>query len=269
MVEPSFVVNASASSRERTCTGGSLRRARPAHIRHWSRHRPARVFGIGSEPGRREGRVPGLPARVCLLRTIRRARRGPDYPVVTGVSRQGLRSHPSNLIRVMPAKGARVEREHAQLGHRAGSRASAGARLPRHDRPLGQPRGVAARPRRRRPARAGAVAAAGGRGRPRRLPRGQPHARRRGRDRRRRARAGDGAPPRPARPPRLVRRDRDQRRAVPRLGGLRADRDRDGGRGALRRAARLPRPVGLDARLRRDRGQRSRGPARSASSARS
>ena len=140
----------------------------------------------------------------------------------------------------MPAKGARIEREHAQLGHRAGSRAPARARLLRHDRALGQPRRVAARARRRRAARAGAVAAAGGRSRS--LVgglSGNLDARGRGRDRRRRARAGDGAPARAARPPRLLPRHRDQRRAVPRLGGLRADRDRDRGRGALGRAARL------------------------------
>ena len=73
------------------------------------------------------------------------------------------------------------------------------------------------------------------------------------RDRRRRARAGDGADARAARAARLVGPDRDQRRAVPRLDGLRAADHRHRGRRALRRAARLPRAVALDARLRRRR----------------
>ena len=71
---------------------------------------------------------------------------------------RGLRSHPSNLIRVMPAKGGAMSPGDAALGHRAGSRAAARARARRHDAALGQPRRVAARARRRRAARAGAVA---------------------------------------------------------------------------------------------------------------
>ena len=87
--------------------------------------------------------------------------------------------------------------------------------------------------------RPGAVAAAGARRDRRRRPDRQPDARRRRDDRRRRARSRDGADARAARAARLVPPDRAQRRAVPRLGDLRADHHRDGRGGALGRALRL------------------------------
>ena len=66
---------------------------------------------------------------------------------------------------------------------------------------------------------------------------------------------GDDADAGAARHARLVPADRDQRRAVPRLDGVRAARDRDRRRGALRRAARRRGAVAVDARLRRGRAR--------------
>ena len=86
---------------------------------------------------------------------------------------------------------------------------------------------------------------------------------RRGDDRRRRARALDGAPARAARPARLLPRDRAERAPVPRLGDLRADRDRDRRGRALGSRVRLPRHLALEARLRRARdGARAARPGR-------
>ena len=86
-----------------------------------------------------------------------------------------------------------------------------------------------------------------------------------GHDRRRRARAVDGAAARAARAARLLPRDRAERAAVPRLGDLRADRDRDRGGRALGPRVRLPRDLGLEARLRRARDRARAARARSGS----
>ena len=129
-------------------------------------------------------------------------------------------------------------------------RPAAHALAPGRRAALGQPRRQPARPLHGDvPGRARAAARAprhGGRrgARPR-----APRSRRA--DRLRAARARDGAHARPARPPRLVRADRPERRAEPRLGGVRAVRDvarRERAHGA---ALRLRGALGLGARLRR------------------
>ena len=74
-----------------------------------------------------------------------------------------------------------------------------------------------------------------------------------GRDRSGRARARDGADARAARPRRLVRADGAEHAPVLGLGDVRADHHRGGRGGALRRADRRRRAVVLDARLRRGR----------------
>ena len=79
-------------------------------------------------------------------------------------------------------------------------------------------------------------------------------------DRRGRARADDGAAARAARPARLVPRHRPQRRPVPRLVGLRADRDRDGRRARSAIGSSASRASGMEARVRcaRDRTRAAR-----------
>ena len=153
------------------------------------------------------------------------------------------------------------------VGNRARARPAAGVRPARHGPPLGEPRRLAARARRRHLPRARALAAEGVPRDPRRQPDRERDARRRRDDRRGRARAGDGADAGAARAAGLVGADGPERRAVRRLGDLRAADHRDGGRRALRRAARLPRAVAVDARVRRDRARCSPGSARSTSCA--
>ena len=144
------------------------------------------------------------------------------------------------------------------------------ARAARRRAALGEPLRLAARDRRRSVARAAglavrprALAPRGARGDRRRGGRRQPDARPRRPDRRRRARARDGAAARAARPPRLLPADRAEHPPVPRLVGVRADRDRDRGERALQAGARLRRRPVLEDPLRRRRdGARAARPGR-------
>ena len=147
----------------------------------------------------------------------------------------------------MPAEGAEWQGvEDTSLGHRACARASARARLLRHGGALGEPRRQPARARRGDVPRAGAVAARRAHRHRRRRRDRQRHARHGRRDRRPGRRAGDGAHAALARPARLVRGDRAQRRPEPRLGDLRADRHRDGGGGPVRPGLRLRGQMAVD-----------------------
>ncbi len=143
------------------------------------------------------------------------------------------------------------------MGYRAGSGAAPDARRRRRPAPLGQPLRLAARDRRGRvpgaPAvavRPRALAARGARGDRRGGDRRLPDARPRRPDRRRRRRAGDGAPARAARAARLLPADRPEHHPVPRVVGLRADRDRDRSERALRARLRLRRRPLLEGALR-------------------
>ena len=163
----------------------------------------------------------------------RGASRGAPRALAT-VARPGcraarLRSHPSNLIRVMPAKGGRSDRDDAALGNRAGPGAAARARASSTSFLLWTNLGIsllvlvaASVLRRSRSSRRCSRRIVGGLI-------GNAMLGVAGADRRRRARADDGAAARAARPARLVPRDRPERAPVPRLVGLRADRDRDRG----------------------------------------
>ena len=137
----------------------------------------------------------------------------------------------------------------ALVGDRARSGPAPRARAGGHAAALDEPRDLAARPRPPRVLRP--LARQGAARHARRRRDREPAARGRGDDRRRRTRAGDGAPAGAARPPRLVPRDGPERAAVLRLGDLRADRDREGRRPALRQAVRVRGDLVLDAALRR------------------
>ena len=146
------------------------------------------------------------------------------------------------------------------MGNRARADAAPAARDARRLPALGKPVGLAPRHRRRRLARPAAVAvrpradAAGRARRDRRCRRRRvPHARHRRADRGRCRRAGDGAAAGAARSSWLVPPDRPQHRAVPRLVGLRADRDRDRRQRTLRARLRARRHRVLEGPLRRDR----------------
>ena len=165
---------------------------------------------------------------------------------------------PSNLIRLVPAKGARDDGSPTVLlrpaaprvGHRAGPARPAAARLPRPGGPLGQPRRQPAGAGRRGPAGPGPRPVAGpgrhrGRGRGRQRP-----ARAGRRAGRRHRRAGHGPVPGPARGPRLAAPHRLQRRPEPGLGHLRAVRDRHRRHRHLRAGVRRRRPAAVGAGLR-------------------
>ena len=153
----------------------------------------------------------------------------------------------------MPAKGGGHGARDTSLGHRAGARAAARARPRRYDASLGKSRRQPARARRRNVPRPRALAPRrADRDRDRRRDR-ERDARPRRRDRRAGPRAGDGADARAARAPRLVPRDRPQRPPEPRLGGVRADRDRRRGRGALGQRLRVRGKMAVDDPLRRAR----------------
>ena len=137
------------------------------------------------------------------------------------------------------------------MGHPARPGTPARARAPRPDAALGEPLRQPARDRRRGRARADAVVPAGAARDPDRRVRRERAARAGGPDRRRRARAGHGAAPRAARTPRLVRADRAERGAEPRLVDLRADHHLDGGGGVVGAGLRLRGPLALGAPLRR------------------
>lgn len=141
--------------------------------------------------------------------------------------------------------------DRGQLGDRAGSRAPARPQRARHGTPLGEPRRLAPRHRRRCGSRPRPVAPGCARRDSRRLPDRHPDARVGRSDRDRCPRARDGSPPRAARPARLLPSDRDERAARARLVGLRAPDHRHRGGRALRRALRLSCAVAVDARLRR------------------
>src|SRR6186997_1319406 len=149
----------------------------------------------------------------------------------------------------MPAEGV-DGRRNAELGNRSGPGAPASARPVRPDPALGEPLDLAARDRRGGRTRSDALLSARAARDPDRRPRRQSPARARGGDRRGRARPRDGGAPSAARPPRLLRTDRAERRPEPRLVDLRADHYLDGGRGALRARLRLPRAVALGAAVR-------------------
>src|SRR5712691_2676870 len=131
-----------------------------------------------------------------------RSGHGGRYPTDAGVRRgAALRSHPSNLIWLAPAKGANLEGS-AQVGNRAGAAAPPRARNDRHDVALDEPRHLAARAR-----PAGVLRPLASR-RPRSDARRRPDRERDARDRRLdrsgRTRADDGAAARSARAPRLL-----------------------------------------------------------------
>ena len=135
------------------------------------------------------------------------------------------------------------------MGNRAGAGAPAGPRSHGHDAALDEPRHLAAGARPAGLFRSAATRRA--RGNARRRGDREPDARGRRAHRCRRTRSHNGVAARAARSPRLVSADRSQRAPVPRLGDLRADRDRDRSRVAVRQALRLQGRLDLEAGLRR------------------
>ena len=109
----------------------------------------------GRDPNRRSwlrASTDSLPVEGGSAILARAARPGPWFVHSgdRGAAATRLRSHPSNLIRVMPAKGGRCSEQRTELGHHAGSGAPAHARRPRERDAVEQPRPQPARPRRRR-----------------------------------------------------------------------------------------------------------------------
>ena len=137
------------------------------------------------------------------------------------------------------------------MGNRAGAGAAPRPRHARHVPALDEPRHLD--PRARLGGVPRPVAEAGDPRDDRRRADRQHDARRRRADRRGRARAGDGAPARAARTARLVPRHVAQRRAVPRLGDVRADHHRHRRLRARRPCLRPRRALVLEAALRRHR----------------
>ncbi len=146
------------------------------------------------------------------------------------------------------------------MGHRSRSAETPSAGDVRRLPAVGEPVGVAARDRGGGAARsallggrARAVAAGRDRGDRGCGDRREPDARPWWADRCRRAGTGDGADARAARASRFVRADRAEHPPVPRLVGLRADRDRDRGERALAPGVRLRRDCVLEDPVRRAR----------------
>ena len=134
------------------------------------------------------------------------------------------------------------------MGHHAGSRPPACAGRRRHDAAVDELRNLPARSR--PPGVLRSLVEAGVARDARRRRDRERNARCRGVDRRRRPRADDGLAARAARPARVVHRDRAERRAVSRLGDLRAHRDRNGSGIVVRQAVRLQRDLAVEARVR-------------------
>src|SRR4029453_12167430 len=167
-----------------------------------------------------------------------------------GAATKRLRSHPSNLIWLVPAKGVDGP-AHTVSGHRARAGPAAGLGPARPDAALGEPLRQPARDRRRGGAGAGAVVQAGAAGDPEWVDRREHPAGTRWGERSRRARPGDGAAARAAGATGLLRADGAERRAEPRLVDVRADHHLDGRRGPLRARLRLRGALAVGARLRR------------------